>query len=48
MHLTALTLVLVLLSVPLVADAQQAGRVYRIGFLRYLGCAEPAFFTDLR
>ena len=48
MHPTALTLVLVLLSVPLVADAQQAGRVYRIGFLRYLGCAEPAFFTDLR
>src|SRR5712692_10674065 len=48
MHPTALTLVLVLLSVPLVADAQQAGRVYRIGYLRYLGCAEPAFFTELR
>ena len=24
------------------------GRCYRIGYLRYLACAEPAFFTDLR
>jgi putative ABC transport system substrate-binding protein len=33
---------------PLAAGAQQAGKVWRIGFLRYLGCAEPAFFTELR
>ncbi len=38
-----------LLATPLAAEAQQqAGRVYRIGFLRYLGCAEPAQFTELR
>lgn len=46
MYLGALTLVL--LAAPLVAEAQQAGKVYRIGHLRYLGCAEPAFCTDLR
>ncbi len=27
------------LATPLAADAQQAGRIYRIGFLSYLGCA---------
>jgi len=48
MYLTTLTLVLVLLAAPLTADAQQGGKVYRIGYLRYLACAEPAFFTDLR
>ena len=48
MYLTTLTLVLVLLRAPLTADAQQGGKVYRIGYLRYLACAEPAFFTDLR
>ena len=37
-----------LLAAPLAADAQQEGKVYRIGYLRYLACAEPAFFTDLR
>jgi len=48
MYLTTLTLVLFLLAAPLTADAQQGGKVYRIGYLRYLACAEPAFFTDLR
>ena len=28
----------VLLAAPLAAEAQQAGKVYRIGFLSYLGC----------
>ena len=41
-------LILVLLAAPLVAGAQQAGKVYRIGYLRYYGCAEPAQFTELR
>jgi putative tryptophan/tyrosine transport system substrate-binding protein len=36
------------LAAPLAADAQQAGKVYRIGYLRYYGCAEPAQFTELR
>jgi putative tryptophan/tyrosine transport system substrate-binding protein len=48
MYLTTLTLVLVLLAAPLTADAQPGGKVYRIGYLRYLACAEPALFTDLR
>ena len=47
-RLSLLALVLVLLAGPLVADAQQPGTVYRIGYLRYLACTEPAFFTDLR
>ena len=47
-RLSILALALVLLAAPLVADAQQPGKVYRIGYLRYLACAEPAFFTDLR
>ena len=47
-RLSLLALVLVLLAGPLVADAQQPGKVYRIGYLRYLACTEPAFFTDLR
>ena len=34
---------------PLAVGAQQqAGKVYRIGYLRYYGCAEPAQFTELR
>jgi putative ABC transport system substrate-binding protein len=38
-----------LLAAPLAAEAQpQPGKVYRIGFLRYLGCAEGAQFTELR
>src|SRR5207245_8887844 len=41
-------LVLGRLAGPFVADAQQPGKVYRIGYLRYLACTEPAFFTDLR
>jgi len=36
------------IAAPLAAQAQQAGKVWRLGFLRYLGCAEPAFFTELR
>jgi putative ABC transport system substrate-binding protein len=50
MPLAALTLVLVsvLLAVPLVAETQQAAKVYRIGYLRYYGCSEPAQFTELR
>jgi putative ABC transport system substrate-binding protein len=39
----------VLLATPLAAEAQpQAGKMYRIGFLRYLGCADAAHFADLR
>jgi putative ABC transport system substrate-binding protein len=38
-----------LLAAPLTAEAQaQAGKVYRIGFLRYLGCADGAHFAELR
>ena len=51
MRLIGLAVVLAvgLTFAPLPADAQQQrGKVYRIGFLRYLGCAEPAFFTELR
>jgi putative ABC transport system substrate-binding protein len=48
MRFATLTLVLVFLAAALIADAQQAGKVYRIGYLRYLACTEPAFFTDLR
>jgi hypothetical protein len=34
---------------PLAVGAQQqAGKVYRIGYLRYYGCAEPVQFTELR
>jgi putative ABC transport system substrate-binding protein len=33
---------------PLAAEAQQQAAVYRIGFLRYFGCAEPEGFTQLR
>jgi putative ABC transport system substrate-binding protein len=33
MHLGALTLALALLAAPLVAEAQQAGKVYRVGYL---------------
>jgi putative ABC transport system substrate-binding protein len=37
-----------LLAAPLGVEAQQPGKVYRIGYLRYLGCADPVQFTDLR
>ena len=44
-----LALTLALLAAPLAAEAQQrAGKVHRIGYLRYYGCAEPAQFTELR
>jgi putative ABC transport system substrate-binding protein len=34
---------------PLAVGAQQqAGKVYRIGYLRYYACAEPAQLTELR
>jgi putative ABC transport system substrate-binding protein len=44
----AVVLALGLVLSPLAAEAQQAGKLYRIGFLRYYGCAEPAQFTELR
>jgi len=45
----AVIVALSLILEPLAAEAQQqAGKVYRIGFLRYVGCAEPAHFTELR
>jgi putative ABC transport system substrate-binding protein len=41
--------VVLLLAAPLATEAQpQAGKVYRIGFLRYLGCSEVAHFANLR
>jgi len=34
---------------PLAVGApRQAGKVYRVGYLRHYGCAEPAQFTELR
>ncbi len=36
------------LTVPLAAEAQQPGKVYRIGFLRYLACPDELGSTDLR
>ncbi len=36
------------LTVPLAAQPQQPGKVYRIGFLRYLACPEQPGSTDLR
>jgi putative tryptophan/tyrosine transport system substrate-binding protein len=45
----AVVLALSLLIAPLAAGAQQqVGKTYRIGFLRYLGCAEQGHFTELR
>ena len=44
----AALLALALLTVCIAAEAQQPGKVYRIGFLRYLACAEPAQLTELR
>jgi putative ABC transport system substrate-binding protein len=41
-------LTLALLTVSFAAEAQPPGRVYRIGYLRYYACAEPAQFTELR
>jgi putative ABC transport system substrate-binding protein len=41
-------LALALLTVSFAAEAQPPGRVYRIGYLRYYACAEPAQFTELR
>jgi ABC-type uncharacterized transport system substrate-binding protein len=40
-----LSLILALLAAE---GQQQAGKVYRVGYLRYYGCAEPAQFTELR
>ena len=51
MRLIGLAVVLALgfTLAPLVVGAeQQAGKVYRIGYLRYYGCAEPEHFTELR
>jgi ABC transporter substrate binding protein len=45
----AVVLTVGLTIAPLAVGAQQpAGKVYRIGYLRYYGCAEPAQFTELR
>jgi putative tryptophan/tyrosine transport system substrate-binding protein len=45
----AVVLAVSLLIAPLAAGAQQqVGKTYRIGFLRYLGCAEQGHFTELR
>jgi len=45
----AVMLTVSVILAPLAAETQQqAGKVYRIGFLRYVGCAEPAHFTELR
>ena len=51
MRLIGLAVVLAvgLTLAPLAVEArQQAGKVYRIGYLRYYGCAEPTNFTELR
>jgi ABC-type uncharacterized transport system substrate-binding protein len=48
MRLIGLVLTLSLAFAPLAVEGQQAGKVYRIGYLRYYGCAEPAQFTELR
>jgi ABC-type uncharacterized transport system substrate-binding protein len=44
----ALILTLSLILVPLTTEAQQAGKVYRIGFLRYYACPEQLGLKDLR
>ena len=45
----AVVLAVGLALAPLAAEGQQpAGKVNRIGYLRYYGCAEPAQFTELR
>jgi ABC-type uncharacterized transport system substrate-binding protein len=45
----AVIVALGLMFAPLAAGAQpQGGKVYRIGYLRYYACAEPAQFTELR
>ena len=44
----AALLAFALLTVSFAAEAQQPGKVYRIGYLRYLACAEPVHFTELR
>jgi putative ABC transport system substrate-binding protein len=31
---------------PLAAEAQQAGKIYRIGYLSYLGCSDDPFLRD--
>jgi ABC-type uncharacterized transport system substrate-binding protein len=51
MRLIGLAVILIfsLTLAPLAVEArQQAGKVYRIGYLRYYGCAESANFTELR
>lgn len=44
-HLATTALILVLLAVPLAARAQQAGKVWRIGFL---GTVPPPIFETFR
>jgi putative tryptophan/tyrosine transport system substrate-binding protein len=34
------------LAAPLAAEAQQAGKIYRIGYLSYLGCSDDPFLRD--
>src|SRR3989442_13500240 len=49
MRLIGLAVILSLTLASLDVEAQQqAGKVYRIGYLRYLGCAEQGHFTELR
>ena len=49
MRLIGLAVILSLTLASLDVEAQQqAGKIYRIGYLRYYGCAEPANFTELR
>jgi putative ABC transport system substrate-binding protein len=42
----AAALALGLLVAPLAAEAQQAPKVYRIGYLSYLGCSDDPFLRD--
>ena len=44
----AVILTLGLILVPLTAEAQQAAKTYRIGFLRYYACPEQLGLKDLR
>jgi putative tryptophan/tyrosine transport system substrate-binding protein len=44
----AVVLTVSLTLAPLVAEAQQAGKVYRIGYLSYLGCSDDPFLIPFR
>jgi putative tryptophan/tyrosine transport system substrate-binding protein len=50
MRLTGLAVVLAvgLVFAPFAAEAQQAGKVYRIGYLSYLGCSDDPFLIPFR